>query len=104
MNRKNEKFKKLISVLPNKREDSSSMKELSDKLGMTTREVRQYILEARNKGLLILSDEEGYWESDDEDEIREFISKRIKVAKTIITYTREMDRAKKKRESHSGKN
>lgn len=96
-----DRFKPLLSVLPSKKEDSVSMKELSYKLKMSPREVRQFVLEARKNGFLILSDDRGYWESEDEKEVEDYINKRRSVAKLIFFYTQAM---KKRRESHNGEN
>ena len=95
-----ERFKDLISVLPNTKENAVSMKDLARRLEMNTREVRQYVLEARKAGLCILSNENGYWLSEDAIEVERYVERRRNVAKTIFSYTQSM---KKRRESHSEK-
>lgn len=94
-----ERFKILLSVLPSRRENAQSMSKLSNLLGITPREFRQSVLNARKEGLWILSDNKGYWESDSEEELEEFINRRRYVAKTIFSYTQTM----KKREPQRGK-
>lgn len=96
---KNEdRFEKLLCVLPDQRENSVSMKELSRRLELSPREVRQFVLDARKVGLPILSDEYGYWKSEDKEELEEYVYRRRNVAKTIFSYTQRM---KKRRESHN---
>lgn len=92
-------FDTLLCVLPSSRENAISMKELARRLEMETREVRQFVLEARKEGLPVLSDiSKGYWKSKSETEINAFIERRRNVAKTIFSYTQKM-----KKESHSEK-
>ena len=99
---KNEdRFEKLLCVLPDKREDSVSMKELSRRLELSPREVRQFVLDARKVGLPILSDDFGYWKSEDKKELEDYITRRRRVSKTIVSYTRRMKNRAKRRESHN---
>ena len=63
---KEDRFESLEILLPREREDSVSMKELSKVMEISSRELRQFVLEARRNGLLILSDSKGYWESEDD--------------------------------------
>lgn len=85
-----ERFKILLSVLPSKRENAQSMSKLSSLLKITPREFRQCVLNARKEGIWILSDNKGYWESDSEEELEEFINRRRYVANTIFSYTQTM--------------
>lgn len=95
----NEKvFEKLLLILPNNRKDAVSMKELSSKMEMSSREVRQIVLEARRNGYPILSDDNGYWESEDKKDFEEYVLRRRNVAKTIFSYTQKMI---KRRERHN---
>jgi biotin operon repressor len=100
MNNK-QRFQKLLSVLPDTKENAIHMKELARRLEMTTRDTRQYVLEARKEGLPILSDtQKGYWEGSRDEELNLFIEQRRNVAKTIFSYTQKMS---KRRERHSEK-
>lgn len=90
-------YEKLLSALPSSKEDAVTMTELSKRLEVSPRDVRQYVLNARKDGLPILSDEEGYWKSDDDRELENFISKRRGIAKLIFSYTQRM---KNRRESN----
>lgn len=94
------RYEKLLSVLPSTKEDAVSMKELSRLLGVNDRDARQCVLNARKEGLPVLSDEGGYWKSDDEHELDKFITQRRGVAKLIYSYTQRM---KKRGERHSEK-
>jgi len=97
-----ERFEPLECLLPCEREDAVSMTELAEVMEISPRELRQFILDARMEGLLILSGTKGYWESDDEREVEEYICERMEVVKTIVSYTEAMKKAlQRRRESHN---
>lgn len=58
----------IIEFLPVGIENAVSMEELSSRTGLTQREIRAAILEARRKGVPVCSAEEGYWIAQNADE------------------------------------
>lgn len=99
---KEDRFESLEILLPSEKEDSVSMQELSKVMDISPRELRQFVLDARQKGLLILSDSKGYWESEDEKEVEKFIAGRMEVVRTILSYTQAMKKTlQKRRERHN---
>ena len=76
------RYQFLIDLIPAGKEEAVSMKTLSKLIGLPTCDVRQYVLNARKIGVLILSGDEGYYFPADDDELKEYVNRRRKYIRT----------------------
>ena len=83
-NDKNERFEKIFATIPEGESNGIHMKELSARLGMTDREVRQLILDLRKAGYLIAASVNGYFKPTTRGEIRRFYNQRKAAALSTL--------------------
>lgn len=66
------RLKGLMSLIPDGEENAKSMRELSRECGVSPREVRKIIENARRDGMIIASSDSGYFVPSCEEELNEF--------------------------------
>lgn len=86
-----QEFQSLIELIPIGKGEAVSMKTLSKLLGLPSSDVRLMILNARKKGVLICSGDEGYYFPKNEDELKEYRNRRRKYIKTASIALRPFD-------------
>ncbi len=64
---------RLIQAIPKGKENAKHLQDLAKELNRSTDTVKHMIRSARKEGVHILSDQTGYWISDNVTEIRAFI-------------------------------
>ena len=64
---------RLIQAIPKGKENAKHLQDLARELNRSTDTVKHMIRSARKEGVYILSDQTGYWISDNVTEIRAFI-------------------------------
>lgn len=73
------------SILPTGRENAISAEQLRERIGAKDdRQVRALVSEARKKGQVICSGNEGYYLHSNDQELREFVDKLEQQAKSIL--------------------
>ncbi len=66
-------MKDVLSVIPKGKENAIHQQELAKILGLNMWQVKKAIQKERRNGAVILSDQNGYWISDDKEEIKAFL-------------------------------
>lgn len=66
------RLKKLMSLIPDGEENAKSMRELSRECGVSPREIRKIVENARRDGMIIASSESGYFVPSCEEELNAF--------------------------------
>lgn len=83
-------IEKLLAVIPKGKENAIHLNALSDALGVKESTAKKYVQEARRNGLMICSGQEGYWITDNSDEIRVFETTLHKQAISRLRTTKPM--------------
>ena len=75
-------FRFLIDLIPVGKREAVSMNTLSKLTDLPTPEVRQQVLNARMKGVLICSGDGGYYFPKDDEELKEYVRRRTQYIRT----------------------
>lgn len=80
----------LKAVIPRGKENAIHLLPLSEKLGVSDHTAKKYVQAARRNGLMICSGQDGYWITDNSDEIRAFETTLHKQAISRLRTTKPM--------------
>ena len=88
-------FPIITDFIPDSADESVSLEQLSVATGLSPREVKREVLQARIAGALILSSEHGYWMAENADQVRDYVTRRRAYLKTAMAALQPFIRAVK---------
>jgi hypothetical protein len=90
-----EGFKWLIDLIPTGQYEAVSMTDLARMSGLPSADIRQQVLNARLKGVLICSGEQGYYFPGSYEELTDYVFRRYKYIQTatfaLLPFVKEME-------------